>query len=139
MVFNIYVQVSVLRLPISGNCADVFGKNGKYTLYLDVILLIFVIPGIKLNNFLSAWEKQIFLKSYKFSDIERNLEGLRGCEIISNNWKPCFWKNVFYFILNPHFVHGVMLMLKQDFLKVLFLTQCSLIYISDLYDGLTLI
>ena len=68
MVFNIYVQVSVLQLcqffsfvvevkDISGNCADVFGKNGKYTLYLDVRLLIFVIPGIKLNKFLSAREK----------------------------------------------------------------------------------
>ena len=68
MVFNIYVQVSVLQLcqffsfvvevkDISGNCADVFGKNGKYTLYLDVRLLIFVIPGIKLNKFLSARKK----------------------------------------------------------------------------------
>ena len=65
MVFNIYVQVSVLQLrqffsfvvevkDISGNCADVFGKNEKYTLYLDVRLLIFVIPEIKLNKFLSA-------------------------------------------------------------------------------------
>ena len=68
MVFNIYVQVSVLQLrqffsfvvevqEIYGNCANVFGKNGKYTLYLDVRLLIFVIPGIKLNKFLSAWGK----------------------------------------------------------------------------------
>ena len=47
MLFNIYAQVSLLWLckffsfvvevqEISGNCGDVFGKNGKYTLYFDV-------------------------------------------------------------------------------------------------------
>ena len=33
--------------------------------------------------------------------------------------------------------HGVML--KQEFPKILYLTQCSLIYISDLCDDFTLI
>ena len=47
MVSKIYAQVSAFACvnffslivevkEISGNCADVFGKNGKYTLYLDI-------------------------------------------------------------------------------------------------------
>ena len=66
--------------------ADVFGKNGKYNLYLDKdMFLNFVILGIKLNKFSSALEEQIFLKFYKISFmeivfityIERNLDGVR--------------------------------------------------------------
>ena len=66
MVFEIYAQVLVLWLhqffqldvevqEISENCADVFGKNGKYTLYLDVRHFIeFCYPRNKVKQILKC-------------------------------------------------------------------------------------
>ena len=65
--FSFIVEVK----EISGNFSDVFGKNGKNTLYLHTHthththIYIYVYIGIKLNRFSSALEEWIYFKSYR--------------------------------------------------------------------------